>query len=130
MARLRLYALTTVGGLCLVYQLLTEAMSPQGPSLSGSVWILIFIPMYAVGVWLTWRLPGHPQAVRLLVSGTAFVAGGAFGSLMASQPPVINSSWFPVLSMLSLELEGSACWPWRFSLATIRTASSNVGGSG
>ena len=33
------------------------------------------------------------------------MAGGAFGSLLASQPQVINSSWFPVLSMLSLEVE-------------------------
>jgi len=74
MARLRLYALTTLGALFLVYELLTEAISPQGPSLSGFVWILIFTPMYAVGAWLTWRLPGHPQAVRVLVSGTAFVA--------------------------------------------------------
>ena len=105
MPRLRLYALTTVGAFFLVYELLTEAMSPQGPSFSGFVWILVFIPMYAVGVWLTWRLPDHPQAVRLLVSGTAFVAGGAFGSLMASQPQVINSSWFPALSMLSFEAE-------------------------
>src|SRR5829696_7156084 len=75
MARLRLYALTAVGAFFLVYELLTEAMSPQGPSLAGFVWILLFIPMYAVGAWLTWRLPDHPQAVRLLVSGTAFVAG-------------------------------------------------------
>ena len=105
MARLRLYALTAVGAFFLVYELLTEAMSPQGPSLAGFVWILLFIPMYAVGAWLTWRLPDHPQAIRLLVSGTAFAAGGAFGSLMASQPQVINSSWFPVLSMLSLEAE-------------------------
>jgi len=49
MARLRLYALTAVGAFFLVYELLTEAMSPQGPSLSGFVWILLFIPMYAVG---------------------------------------------------------------------------------
>ena len=62
MARLRLYALTTVGGLFLVYQLLTEAMSPDGPSLSDLVWILLVVPMYAVGAWLTWRLPTHPQA--------------------------------------------------------------------
>jgi hypothetical protein len=75
MARLRLYALTTVGGLSLVYEFVTEAMSPQGLSLSDSVWILIVIPMYAVGAWLTWRLPTHPQPVRLLVSGTAFVGG-------------------------------------------------------
>jgi hypothetical protein len=50
MARLRLYALTTVGGLSLVYQLLIEAMSPQGQSLSNLVWILIVVPLYAVGV--------------------------------------------------------------------------------
>ena len=82
MARLRLYALTTVGGLCLVYEFVIEAMSPRGLSLSDLVWILIVIPMYAVGAWLTWRLPTHPQPVRLLVSGTAFVATGAFGSLI------------------------------------------------
>jgi signal transduction histidine kinase len=104
MARLRLYALTAVGGLSIVYRLLTEATSPQGPSLSGLTWILIYVPMYAVGAWLTWRLPTHPQAVRLLVGGTAFLAGEAFGSLIASQPQLINSPWFPVLSMLSLEL--------------------------
>jgi signal transduction histidine kinase len=105
MARLRLYALTTVGGLSLVYEFVTEAMSPQGLSLSDSVWILIVIPMYAVGAWLTWRLPTHPQPVRLLVSGTAFVVGGAFGTLVASRPQMINSPWAPVLSMLSLEAQ-------------------------
>jgi len=103
MARLRLYALTTVGGLSLVYQLLIEAMSPQGQSLSNLVWILIVVPLYAVGVWLTWRLPTHPQPVRLLVSGTAFVANGAFGTL-ASQLQ-INSAWAPVFSTLSLEAQ-------------------------
>jgi signal transduction histidine kinase len=105
MARLRLYALTTLGGLSLVYEFVTEAMSPQGLSLSESVWILIVIPMYAVGAWLTWRLPTHPQPVRLLVGGTAFVATGAFGSLLYSQPQMINSPWAPVLSMLSLEAQ-------------------------
>jgi signal transduction histidine kinase len=105
MARLRLYALTTVGGLSLVYEFVTEAISPQGLSLSDSVWILIVIPMYAVGAWLTWRLPTHLQPVRLLVSGTAFVATGAFGSLLYSQPQMINSPWAPVLSMLSLEAQ-------------------------
>jgi signal transduction histidine kinase len=103
MARLRLYALTTVGGLSLVYQLFIEAMSPQGQSLSNLVWILIVVPLYAVGVWLTWRLPTHPQPVRLLVSGTAFVANGAFGTL-ASQLQ-INSAWAPVFSTLSLEAQ-------------------------
>ena len=105
MARLRLYALTTVGGLFIVYELVTEAMSPRGPSLSDLVWILIVIPMYAVGAWLTWRLPTHPQPVRLLVCGTAFVASGALGSLVDSQPQMINSPWAPVLSMLSLEAQ-------------------------
>jgi hypothetical protein len=97
-ARLRLYALTTLGGLCIAYQLLTEAMSPNGWSFTDIVWTLIAIPMYAVGAWLTWRLPTHPQPVRLLVAGTVFLAGEAFGSLMASQPQLINSPWFPVLS--------------------------------
>ena len=110
MARLRLYALTTVGGLSLVYEFVTEAMSPQGLSLSDSVWILIVIPMYAVGAWLTWRLPTHLQPVRLLVSGTAFVATGAFGSLLYSQPQMINSPWAPVLSMLSLEAQAVGRW--------------------
>ena len=105
MARLRLYALTTVGGLCLVYEFVIEAMSPRGMSLSDLVWILIVVPMYAVGAWLTWRLPTHPQPVRLLVSGTAFVATGAFGSLIAAQPQMINSPWAPVLSTLSLEAQ-------------------------
>jgi len=59
--------------------------------------------LYAVGVWLTWRLPTHPQPVRLLVSGTAFVANGAFGTL-ASQLQ-INSAWAPVFSTLSLEAQ-------------------------
>ena len=104
MARLRLYALTTVGGLSLAYQLLTEATSPQGPSLSGLAWILIYIPMYVVGVWLTWRLPSHPQPLRLLVGGTAFLAAEAFTSLIDSQPQLITSPWFPVLSMVGLEL--------------------------
>ena len=104
MARLRLYALTTVGGLSLAYQLLTEATSPQGPSLTGLVWILIYIPMYVVGVWLTWRLPSHPQPLRLLVGGTAFLAAEAFTSLIDSQPQLITSPWFPVLSVVGLEL--------------------------
>jgi len=86
-----------------VYQLLIEAMSPQGQSLSNLVWILIVVPLYAVGVWLTWRLPTHPQPVRLLVSGTAFVVNGAFGTL-ASQLQ-INSAWAPVFSTLSLEAQ-------------------------
>src|SRR4029078_11192071 len=105
MARLRLYALTIVGGLCFVYEVVTEAMSPHGLALSDLVWILIVIPMYAVGAWLTWRLPTHPQPVRLLVSGTGFVAAGAFGALIESQPQMINSLWAPVLSMLSLEAQ-------------------------
>ena len=93
-----------MGAFFLVYELLTEAMSPQGPSLFGFAWIFIFIPMYAVGVWLTCRLPTHPQPVRLLVAGTALLTGDAFSSLLASQPQMINSPWFPVLSMLSLEI--------------------------
>ena len=78
MARLRLYALTTVGGLFIVWELI-KAMSPYGPSSWDVVAILIVIPMYAVGAWLTWRLPKHPQAVRLLVCGTAIVAVGMAG---------------------------------------------------
>ena len=105
MARLRLYALTTVGGLCLVYEFLIGAMSPRGLSFSDLVWILIVVPMYAVGAWLTWRLPTHPQPVRLLVSGTAFVASGALGSLIYGRPQMINSPWAPVLTMLSLEAQ-------------------------
>ena len=103
MARLRLYALTTVGGLSLVYQLLTEVMSPDGLSLSDLMWILLGIPMYAVGAWLTWRLPGHPQPLRLLVCATAVLVTDVIGSLIASQPQLIHSPWSPVLSMLTLE---------------------------
>ena len=105
MARLRLYALTTLGGLCLVYELVVEAMSPRGQALSDLVWILSVVPMYAVGAWLTWRLPTHRQPVRLLVSGTAFVATGAFGSFIASQPEMIESQWAPVFSTFSLEAQ-------------------------
>jgi signal transduction histidine kinase len=108
MARLRLYALTILGGFFLAYQLITGAMSPNGLTLSDLVWILIVIPLFAVGAWLTWRLPNHPQAVRLLVGGTASMATGALGSLIASQPQVINSPWFPVLSTLSLEADAVA----------------------
>jgi signal transduction histidine kinase len=104
MARLRLYALTTVGGLLLISRLLAEVMSPQGPALSDLVWVLLVVPMYIVGAWLTWRLPTHPQAVRLLVSGTAFIANEALGSL-ASQPQLIDSAWTPVLTTLCLEAQ-------------------------
>jgi signal transduction histidine kinase len=105
MARLRLYALTMVGGLCLVYEFLIGATSPRGLSFLDLVWILIVVPMYAVGAWLTWRLPTHPQPVRLLISGTAFVASGALGSLIYGQPQMINSPWAPELTMLSLEAQ-------------------------
>jgi signal transduction histidine kinase len=104
-ARIRLYALTTVGGLFFVYEFVIEAMSPRGVSLSGLLWVLIVVPMYAVGAWLTWRLRTHPQPVRLLVGGTAFVATGAFGSLVDSQPQMISSAWAPVLSTVSLEAQ-------------------------
>ena len=90
MARLRLYALTTVGGIFLAYELLAEAMSVRGPSVSDFIWILSASPMYAVGAWLTWRLPRHPQAIRLLVSGTAFVLTGEFGPLIDSQQEMIK----------------------------------------
>jgi len=93
MARLRLYALTTVGGI--VWELITQAMSPYGPSRWDLVATLIIIPVYAVGAWLTWRLPKHPQAVRLLVCGTAIVVG------MAGWVEALP--WSPVLSALSLE---------------------------
>jgi signal transduction histidine kinase len=99
MARLRWYALTAVGGLVLAYHLLAGAID---------VWTLVVIPLYAVGAWLAWRLPTHPQAVRLLVAGTAAMVGEAFGVFMASQPLLINSPWFPMLSMLSLEAEAVA----------------------
>jgi signal transduction histidine kinase len=103
MARLRWYVLTTMGGLLLAYAVLTDAMSLDLLSFPSNMWTLIVIPLYAVGAWLAWRLPTHPQAVRLLVAGTAASATLAYGSLMASQPQLINSPWFPVLSMLSLE---------------------------
>ena len=105
MARLRFYALTTVGGMFLAYELLAGAMSPDGPSFSSLLWTLLVIPMYAVGAWLTWRLPSHPQPVRLLVGGTGAIATGALGLLIADQPQLTNSAWFPVLSTLSLEIE-------------------------
>jgi hypothetical protein len=63
--------------------------------------------MYVMGVWLAWRLPRHPQAVRLLVVGAAFFATSAFGSLMARQPQLIYSPWAAVLSMLSLEAQAA-----------------------
>jgi signal transduction histidine kinase len=106
MARLRLYALTVVGGFFLAYQLFAEAMSPDG--FADLAWALLVVPMYAVGAWLTWRLPTHPQPIRLLVAGTASMATGVLGSLVASQPQLINSSWFPMLSMLSLEVSAVA----------------------
>jgi signal transduction histidine kinase len=103
MARLRWYALTTMGGLLLAYQVLIDAMSGDLLSFPGNMWTLGIIPLYAVGAWLAWRLPTHPQAVRLLVAGTAATVSGAFGSLMGSQPQLFSSPWFPVLSMLSDE---------------------------
>ncbi|HEY6684805.1 MAG TPA: sensor histidine kinase [Propionibacteriaceae bacterium] len=93
MARLRLYALTTVGGLFIVWELINEAMSDR--SRWDLVAILIVIPVYAVGAWLTWRLPKHPQPVRLLVCGTAIVVG------MAGWVEALP--WSPVLSALSIE---------------------------
>ena len=95
MARLRWYALTTVGGLFIVWELITEVMSPY-PSRWDLVAILIVIPVYAVGAWLTWRLPTHPQPVRLLVCGTA-IAVGLAGWVVGEW------SWSPVLGALSLE---------------------------
>jgi hypothetical protein len=86
MARLRLYALTTVGGLFIVWELI-NAMSSYGPSSWDVVAILIIIPMYAVGAWLTWRLPKHPQAVRLLVCGTAIVVGRPAGLVNGGRGP-------------------------------------------
>jgi signal transduction histidine kinase len=108
MARLRLYALTTVGGFLFAYQLLNEAMSPDGPSFTDLVWVLLIVPMYAVGAWLTWRLPTHPQPIRLLVGGTASMATGALETLIASRPQLINAPWFPVVSTLSLEASAVA----------------------
>ena len=95
MARLRWYALTTVGGLFIVWELITEVMSPYGPDRWDLAAILIVIPMYAVGAWLTWRLPTHPQPVRLLVCGTAIAVGLA--GLVGKWP------WSPALGALSLE---------------------------
>jgi signal transduction histidine kinase len=99
MARLRLYALTTVGGLFIVWELI-NAMSSYGPSSWDVVAILIIIPMYAVGAWLTWRLPKHPQAVRLLVCGTAIA--------VATAGWVEALPWTPVLSALGIEAGAAA----------------------
>ena len=52
MARLRWYALTTAGGFLLAYQLLIEAMSGDLLSFPGDIWLLVIIPLYAVGAWL------------------------------------------------------------------------------
>jgi signal transduction histidine kinase len=103
MARLRLYALTAMGGFFLAYLLITEATSRQGLSLSD-LWILSYVPMYVLGVWLTSRLPSHPQPLRLLVAGTALIAAAAIQSFMVSHPQLINSASYPVLSTLSLEV--------------------------
>ena len=96
MARLRWYALTTVGGLFIMWELITEAMPAYGPDRWDLVAILIVIPMYVVGAWLTWRLPKHPQPVRLLVCGTAIVVGLA-GWVVDEWP------WSPVLGALFIE---------------------------
>src|SRR5215207_10128788 len=106
-ARLRLYALTAVGGFLIVYQLLPALVPPEHASFHDLGWILVCISMYVMGVWLAWRLPRHPQAVRLLVVGTAFFATSAFGSLMASQPQLTDSPWAAVLSMLSLKAQAA-----------------------
>ena len=95
MARLRWCALMTVGGLFIVWELI-NAMSAYAPSRWDLVAIFIIIPMYAVGAWLTWRLPTHPQAVRLLVCGTAIVVGWPAGS-------VEWWPWSPVLGALIIE---------------------------
>jgi signal transduction histidine kinase len=81
-------------------------MSPDG--FADLMWTFVVIPMFAVGAWLTWRLPTHPQPIRLLVGGTASMTTGALGSLAVSYPQLVTSPWFPVLSMLSLEAEAVA----------------------
>ncbi len=73
MARLRWYALTTVGGLFIAYQLLADAMSPDGVSRCGLVGPSSVIPMYAVGAWLTWRLPDPSASGSVTRRGTAHV---------------------------------------------------------
>jgi signal transduction histidine kinase len=103
MARLRLYVLTAAGGFFLAYLLITEATSRQAPSLSN-LWILSYVPMYVLGVWLTSRLPTHPQPLRLLVAGTALLTAEAIQSFMVSDPQLITSAWYPVLSTLGLEV--------------------------
>ena len=103
---------------------------PQGPSLSGLVWILIVIPMYAVGAWLTWRLPTHPQPVRLLVCGTAIWRRGArvgHGQPAKNDQLPVDSGAQHAKSRGGKRWEH---WPWRFSSAAILTAPSNAGGSG
>ena len=90
----------------LCYSLYTGVTLSDG--LRGMIWMLTaYVPMYVLGVWLTWRLR-HPQALRLLIAGTGWLAGSAFETLLHSQPWIINSPWFPVLSTLSLEAEAVA----------------------
>ena len=98
MARLRFYALTTLGGLVIVWAADHRGdVSGRPVTLGSGVRFSSVIPMYAVGAWLTWRLPKHPQPVRLLVCGTAIVRSGWPAGRL------VNLPWSPVLSALYLE---------------------------
>jgi signal transduction histidine kinase len=115
-ARLPFFVLTGLGAIFLGYWVFGNVMQSQ--SVGGMLWDLIaYVPVYALGVWLSWRLPGNPQALRLLVAGTGWLAGSAFFTLLDNQPWIISSPWFPVLSTLSLEAEAMAVLAMAYLMA-------------
>jgi signal transduction histidine kinase len=106
-ARLPFFVLTGLGAIFLGYWAFGNVMQSEG--FGGMIWDLIaYVPMYSLGVWLTWRLPRNPQALRLLIAGTGWLAGSAFATLLDNEPWIIYSPLFPVLSTLSLEAEAVA----------------------
>ena len=102
MARLRLYALATVGAFFIVYELLTEAMSPSGP-VTRRLCVDFHLHSYVRRGRMAHVAVAHASATRSVTRcRNHTLTGDAFSSLLASQPSMINSPWFPVLSMLSL----------------------------
>src|SRR5215213_2128350 len=76
MARLRLYALTTVGGLILLYELFMEAASPDGPTFENFVWTLLVIPMYGGGIDAArWQLSRWLRRTHLAAADAALLMG-------------------------------------------------------